>query len=638
MSKQIAVLMCAINLENQRKLLDGMIQATRENDANLFVFSNYINYRDKEENVQGAYQIMRLPDFHMFDGAIIAKNTIQYQPAADYVVKALQESGIPAASIDLELDGMSYLGVSSYEAELAMVEHFILEHNCDEICYVSGPLFNKEAKKRYCAYQDALERYGYTFGEENVYQGYFTMESGQDIARKMLADGKCPRNIICANDAMAIGMAEVFKEKGLRIPEDVRIAGFDNTELSGQHNPSLTTVNKNQFEVGYRAVYEVLSRMEGNPSKKQYIPCKLEVRRSCGCNREEKVDVEKLKDRYVHQQVLTQNVADIMRNMLADFSGMERPEEAVEALKKYIIQTDMESFYLCLCDKNKLFIQKENDLNGSPDILQTITDYTEKVTIPLAYENGSFGAYGEFYKGMVLPEECRNRSGGNYYVAVPIYYQKCCYGYCVSGNSRFPLEHDLYYSWVMSIGIGFENIRKWVMLHDTVIKLNQMWVYDTMTRLYNRAGFFHYAKPLLEKMQEQEETVFLMFLDIDGLKEVNDTMGHEMGDLLIREMAEVIKQNIAEDRLAMRYGGDEFVIFGRCDREDDLAELVSKVRLQMKIRNERRKNPFELGASIGISSYQAKEISNLDRLIELADKKMYEEKRQKKRQKAESQE
>ena len=56
MGKQIAVMMCAVNLDNQRKILEGMIDAAKETDSNLFVFTNYISYREKEENVQGAYQ------------------------------------------------------------------------------------------------------------------------------------------------------------------------------------------------------------------------------------------------------------------------------------------------------------------------------------------------------------------------------------------------------------------------------------------------------------------------------------------------------------------------------------------------------------------------------------------------------
>ena len=87
MGKQILVMMCAINLDNQRKLLEGMIEAAQETDCNLYVLSNYISYKDKKEHIEGSYQIMRLPDFKEFDGVIFARNTIQHIPTAEYVHK-----------------------------------------------------------------------------------------------------------------------------------------------------------------------------------------------------------------------------------------------------------------------------------------------------------------------------------------------------------------------------------------------------------------------------------------------------------------------------------------------------------------------------------------------------------------------
>lgn len=629
MKKQIAVLMCAVNLDNQRKLLEGMIDAVKETEDNLFVFSHYNSYKDKEENMQGAYQILHLPDFEKFDGAILVRNTIHYKPASEYVTRALQESRIPTVSVDVEIPGMSCIKISSYDAECAMVEHFVTEHGCKEIVYVSGPMFNLEAQKRYQAYCDVLKKYGLPFKEENVYEGGFTEETGREIAKELLKRKQFPKHIICANDAMAMGVMEYFKSRGYEFPEDLAIAGFDNAELSEMQHPPITTVNKNQHGVGYCAVYELLSLMNGGACKTQVVPCKLELRHSCGCSQNDMTDIKKLKNRYIEQQVVTQRMADVLRNMAAEFSGMENPEELIEAMEHYIEQEDIERFYLCLCKRDRLFVRQEDNLSGSIDILQLNTDYTSKIDIPMAVENGKRVYYDEFPKGFVLPEECRNKSGGNYYVAVPIYYQRCCYGYCVCGNSRFPLDHSLFYAWITNVGIGLENIRKWMLLKDTVVKLNEMWVYDTMTNLYNRAGFYNYAEDKLSLLKEQEEKIFLMFMDMDGLKIVNDTLGHQAGDLLIREMADVIKYFVDDDRIAMRYGGDEFVVFGKCKEKENEKTLVTELQELMDRRNKQSKNSFKISASIGISIYEASEVESLADMIELADERMYEEKRKK---------
>ena len=634
MAKQIAVFMCAINLDNQRKLFDGMIKAAKETDVNLFAFTNYISYRDKMENMQGAYQIMCLPDLSRFDGVILVPNTIQYPPAVDYIKNAIKEQGIPAVSIDKLLEDMSGLGIASYEAEYAMTEHFIKEHGCEEIIYVSGPQFNPEGKKRYQAYCDALKDYGLSHKPENVYEGIFTAESGREIAGKILARKQYPKYIICGNDAMAIGIVDAFKEQGLLIPEDIKIAGFDNGELSEFQNPALTTVDKNQYQVGYEAVYEILAQIEGKELEWKEVACKLEIRYSCGCNKKETFDIARLKDRFVHNQVITQRLADVIRNMAAEFSGVESSEELIEAMKKHVEQLEVEEFYLCLCDSPDLYGRQEVDLSGTMDILSLSMDYTDNIHMPLVYENKEFRTYPKFYKGLVLPEEIRNRTGGNFYVAMPIYYQRCCYGYCVTGNSRFPLEYSLYFSWVMNIGLGLENVRKWMLLKKTVTKLNGMWAHDTMTKLYNRAGFYHCASPKFLEYQKADENVFLMFIDVDGLKPINDTMGHEMGDALICEMAEIIKQFTNKERIAMRYGGDEFVIFGKCGYSETEDVLIGEIRTRMAQRNSRRVYPFEVKASIGNTVYRAKDMESLEQMIEIADKKMYEEKRKKREERA----
>ncbi len=630
MSKQILVMMCAINLDNQRKLLEGMIQAAKETDNNLYVFANYVSYKDKLEHIQGSYQIMQLPDFKQFDGVIFAPNTIQYRPAAEYVQNAIRESGIAAVSIDLELPNMGCFGVASYEAEFAMVEHFIKRHGAKEIVYVSGALFRPEGAVRYKAYCDAMEKNRLLVKEENIYNGNFATEGGQEAAYALLKRKDFPRYIVCANDAMAIAMVDVFKQHGIRVPEDVKIAGFDDSESCELLNPSLTSVNKNQHYAGYHAVKEILSQINGEPAKQHQVPCELVIRRSCGCAETENYDVNNLKDRYMHNQVHIQRTADIMRNMSAEYSGMEKPEDLVEATKKYIAELGMEQFYLCLCERDKLFGKKNDDLTGSVDLMQVSTDYTEEITIPLAYENGRFTEYGKFSKGQVLPEECKKRSGGNFYVVVPVYYQRWSYGYCVCGNSRFPLDSSLFYACVMNIGIGLENIRKWMLLKDTVKRLNDMWIYDTMTGIYNRAGFYYYAEQMFQELQELDEKIFLIFVDVDGLKQVNDTLGHEAGDNLIREMAEAIKLTETRDRLGMRYGGDEFVLFGKCQKGETEESLLSEIRNNMEFRNQISRYPFKLHASIGISIYKAKEVDKLEKMVELADRKMYEEKRQKK--------
>ena len=117
------------------------------------------------------------------------------------------------------------------------------------------------------------------------------------------------------------------------------------------------------------------------------------------------------------------------------------------------------------------------------------------------------------------------------------------------------------------------------------------------------------------------------------LTQVNDTLGHEVGDLLIQEMAACFKENLTNDMLAMRYGGDEFVVFGSYEDEMEIEYLLEAIQASIDRRNAAGKHPFQLSTSIGITKYQAVDVKELSDAIDDADSRMYQQKRKKREQK-----
>lgn len=638
MVKQIAVIMGAINLHNQKKLLEGMEMGAKEFDCNLFVFTNYVGTKETEESIIAATQVLKLPEFDKFDGVIFVPNTIHNPIALDRIVKELNSLGKPMVSVDRKVDGMSCISIDSYDAQYEMVEHF-LYHGYTRILYVSGPtIASSEARKRYKAFQDAMLSNGMIFDEGDIYEGAFTMESGVMIGEQILAEGKKPEAIICANDDMAHGIMDVLKRAGFQLPEDVKIAGFDNDERSQLERPSLTTVDKNQKMVGYKAILEIMELLNGKDIEHYTLPCEMKYRESCGCS--PGIDdilgledlMEEVKHKYIIQQRDTIFMADVVRGLTADFAKAAKPEQLFDIMKQYVPQIGVEKFYLCACDAEQIFALPERNLGRNIDVLDVSDDYTEYIDVAIAYEKGKFVEYKKFPKGFVLPEECRTKSGGNTFVVNQIFYNNCCFGYAVCQRVGGVVVSGLYYSMLMEIGVGLENVRQRMLLKDAVDRLNGMWCYDNLTMLYNRSGFTYEAKSMMDHFREDDMNVFIIFMDADGLKTANDTLGHEIGDLMIREIGSIVHKNVSGEMLGMRYGGDEFVLFGGYkDKEEyKLDRVLESIQLDMKEVNDSGKHPFTLSASMGVSKWKAREISSLDDVIEQADQKMYAEKRAKK--------
>ncbi len=629
MKKQIAVMICAISFDNQRKILEGIMAGAKEQNCDVFVFTNHVSYYEKELSKQGAFQIMELPEFETFDGVILAGNTIQYKAAAEKLIEKIRRSGIPAVSIDDDMDGMGYVGISNREAQKQIVKHIIYDHHKTKIAYVTGQLSSRSGKERYQAYQDAMTEAGLKVDEALVFCGTYDVDSGRNAVHFFVKHSeKMPEAIVCANDNMALGVLDQLSLYGYRVPEDILVTGFDKDEMAGFHSPAITTVDAGQYSCGYKAVEMLFSE---NWKDKLSVNTKVCIGGSCGCKKDD-VHLELLRESYVKTMQIVHQAADNVKNMITEFAGLEQEQELVEVLKKYVLQSDMERFYLCRC-KHADFNVGTKAMKSQVDISETHTEYTPKMKIALAYEHGQFVAQDDIETGKIIPEGARQSDGGNLFVVTPIFYQNYCYGYCVSENSYFPLKSELFFSWVLNIGIGLENIRKWCMLNQTVKQLNSMWVYDMLTHVYNRAGFFHYADALLKQLQEEKSLAVLLFVDIDGLKSVNDNLGHHMGDTFIREIAECIKENQKKDQILMRYGGDEFVLFGRIGNEKELEGLLANIKNSIQERNRSNQYAFSLGASIGCAVYKATEIRDLNEIIGHADQKMYLEKKNKKENK-----
>ena len=632
LSKDIAVLMGNINMENQKKIMEGMVDVARETNNNIYIFTNHSGRQESKESVQRSFQIMELPDFEYFDGVIIALNTIRYSPTASFVMDKIRASKIPAITLDRKVDGYGGLQCSSYDAQYKIIEHMIREHGCRDIAYIRGPVGYEEAELRFRGYQDALKDNGIAFCEEKILDGVFSVDCGVQAAKKLYRSGKLPEVLACASDNMAFGAMEYFQSVGVHIPEDIRLVGFDNSDRAEYSTPSITSIDKSPYELGRKAVCEILETIEGKEPVFQVIPSAPVYRVSCGCKEHECIDVERLKQKYTQRDLCAMRLSDLLNTTLIEFSGLQKPEDILPIMEKSLKRLGLKSFYLCLCEREKVYTLPECNMGNNFEELQSNTDYTEHMELPLAYEDGEITRYPSFPKGMVLPKQIREtdrKTGGNYYVITPIYFQNCCYGYCVSGNDKLTLKNNLYYLWLMNIGVAYENIRKWMLLQDAIVRLNNVWSYDALTQLYNRAGFFYEAKTILEILKLQDSKIFVLFSDVDGLKKINDTQGHEAGDVLIKTMADCCKENLTNDMLAMRYGGDEFVIFGSYEDEREIAHLIQSIKDSIERRNAAGKYSFVLSASIGVSKYRACEVNELSELIELADAKMYEEKRQK---------
>jgi diguanylate cyclase (GGDEF)-like protein len=152
---------------------------------------------------------------------------------------------------------------------------------------------------------------------------------------------------------------------------------------------------------------------------------------------------------------------------------------------------------------------------------------------------------------------------------------------------------------------------------------------DPLTHLNNRRGFMPIAEHQLRVAQRTREPAALVFLDVDGLKHVNDTLGHACGDTLISEAAMVLRTTFRASDLLARLGGDEFCVLLRGDSALGAERAVERLQQAASVINAEEGRTFHLSLSVGIARFDPGDPVSLDDLIEKADGLMYAHKRAK---------
>ena len=166
--------------------------------------------------------------------------------------------------------------------------------------------------------------------------------------------------------------------------------------------------------------------------------------------------------------------------------------------------------------------------------------------------------------------------------------------------------------------------------HRQQSELYQLALVDALTGLYNRRGFLTFADQLVRLARRTNRALVLLFVDLDDLKTINDSLGHDHGDRVIQETAALLRGTFRATDVVARIGGDEFAVLAIDAPPDSVADLVGRLRERIASRNAGGSEPSPaLSISIGAAALAAGEKTSLEELLQVADRAMYGQKRAK---------
>jgi LacI family transcriptional regulator, galactose operon repressor len=219
------------------------------------------------------------------DGLLIGEGVIP----PPVVARLAKRVPVVVVAGDTAQRGVDVVSADNWSGAHALVEHLVADHGRRRLFHVDGPATAPDAGARRLAMRAVIDAHPGTV-LTGSFCGRFTVHSGQEAAERLLADTRAvgrplPDAIVCANDQMAIGVVRTLTARGIRIPEEVAVVGFDDIFPASLTDPPLTTVHQPMRKIGERGCDRLLERIT-DPTLRprvELLPAELVLRASCGC-------------------------------------------------------------------------------------------------------------------------------------------------------------------------------------------------------------------------------------------------------------------------------------------------------------------------------------------------------------------
>lgn len=610
----------------------GILQRIHETneDINLYIFNSFGNWsRDKLYN-QGEYNLYNLPDFADFDGIILDLNNISSHKVLAEVTHRAKKSGKPVVSLANELENFYYAGIDNYTAMQKVIEHLHKEHGCKKFWFIMGPTENYESGRRTKALKDYMKANKLSISEKDILHKGFDCRSGVEGFQELLATHtELPDAVICVNDNVAVGVCETAAAKGYQIPKDFRVTGFDNFDKAGFYYPSITTVGHIREDAGYLAADILLRIWAGEEVPGfNYTDTALICQESCGCGQKTLENLrEHLKGQVMYGIETTEFDSEVL-SLESEMRQCSTVEEMMYCIPQCIPSLKCDAMYLVLDEHINAYKNETEEVKWSiqnADAGFCKEGYPEKMQVRFAYEKDKKLDLTHTEISNLFPT-FDYAEGGKDFLFLPLHFGDYTVGFFAIRNAVYLMEKQYLFQVVNALTSAMENLHKKEQLEYMNRKLSKLYMMDPLTGLYNRMGYQKLGENYFNFMHAKQKRIIIFFIDLDKLKYINDTFGHEYGDYAICAAAKAITKNCSTDAIPARTGGDEFVLVQSYSSDEDARKQLRNMRKQLQEEGKRMNLPFALGISVGSVVTDPASDQTYSDYVKIADEKMYKDK------------
>ena len=602
----------------------GIKNKAKELDCNVVVFDSVLHKPEfdsavviSDNFVNGETSMYFGHDFSALDVAIMMGDTIMNKRVKDKLITKLQKYNIPIVDVD-DQDDRCYSIV--YDDTIGMeniVRHVVEKHGVKKIDFMSGYEGNRQSEERLLAYKKVLAEHNIPIEKGRIVYGQFGFRAVEAV-EELLADHGVPEAIICANDVMAITTIKTLRSKGYNVPEDCIVTGFDGIDEGQAFVPKLTTIKRPIETSGKKATEMAYALANGEDVPKlTKLNAELLSGQSCGC---EATDYKAFDS--MHEILLTlNNDKDSYNFQLAELTREVSLAKDIKDVLQYSAQRlgiyelkDID-FYL----SDNLIKNESSEIKKQIETEEThsYSDYLEHYS----YRNGKFKKYVRKVKTDNYLKERFSADSAQLLMIIPLYHNERILGFMELEDLQYEKYVTSFYAWVVTISSSVGNLVLRKEMKHLVDSLNVMYVRDQLTGLYNRFGLLRETPILYENAASKDMEIFVDMIDLDRLKMINDTYGHEAGDNAINQIANALMVSASNSAIIARIGGDEFIVVDYCRNEDSPSEFEQNVSKYLEEYNNSHIVEYLVDCSCG--NCVASPDNTLENMMKIADERMY---------------
>ncbi len=623
MKRKIAVLTSGDKNNTVYDILNKLQKAAQDSSIDLYVFCAF-KYKERTglSNTTG-FHIFDLINYSEYSGIVIFSNFIDDDSVLEQQRIRILNSRRPAISIGKRLQGLSFVHLDNIPGYFRLIEHLINDHKLRKFVFIGGNKNDTEALERTQAFKAATSKHTIPMFASNLYlDGDGSYDFGYNTAISIFEKPQTewPQAIICATDTLALACLKAANLKGIKIPDQIKIIGFDDIPMAKSVIPSLSTVHKNNESIAAEILKKVISGTTNEQEIKVYS--KPVIRQSCGCNTGISADQINFALQNAFELESNSKFEQNLRQLETIFQESSDTYNLINNLGLFFFknhQTVGENFSIFLNSNwTSILINSEEELGEN-------YSFGKQVQSIVDIKDGQKNISEIISLESLVPETTKAAIKQDTFLFLPIYNHNYIHGYYVQKNNFSMLYNRHGLDFTKTLGNSIESFRKknmYKLMSQQFFKLSTT---DGLSGLKNRVALEKLAKPYYENNKKKNLYNILVFVDINKMKHINDNFGHLHGDLAVKTVADSISTVIPKGWMGIRYGGDEFVIVGNNINYNG-EDYGEKIVQTLKAKTTTMKLPYELSVSVGSAMFEPTTPLTLQQAIDKVDEIMYEKK------------